>query len=121
LRSALRDRRFEPIAHAELASLHCSVSLLTTFEPAKDHLDWEVGTHGLIIYFQEQRAKRSATYLPEVAAREGWSKEATIESLIRKAGFRGEVTSKLKRSLEVTRYQSTKSALSYSNYLLMPR
>lgn len=42
--SALRDSRFKPIAMEELNNLHCSVSLLTNFEPDKKFLDWEVST-----------------------------------------------------------------------------
>jgi hypothetical protein len=49
--SALRDRRFEPVAHRELASLSCTVSLLFAFETASSWLDWTIGTHGLIIDF----------------------------------------------------------------------
>ena len=49
--SALRDRRFEPVAHRELASLSCTVSLLFAFETAASWLDWAIGTHGLIIEF----------------------------------------------------------------------
>jgi hypothetical protein len=49
--SALRDRRFDPVSHREIAQLSCTVSLLCAFEPAQSHLDWSVGTHGLIIDF----------------------------------------------------------------------
>lgn len=40
--SALEDSRFAPIVEAELPRLHCGVSLLTSFEPARDWRDWEV-------------------------------------------------------------------------------
>ena len=53
LTSALRDRRFEPIQASELPSLQCTVSLLSHFEPARNHLDWEVGKHGLVIEFED--------------------------------------------------------------------
>ena len=49
--SALRDRRFEPMAHRELAALSCTVSLLFGFETAPSWQDWTIGTHGLIIDF----------------------------------------------------------------------
>ena len=49
--SALQDRRFEPMAHREVASLSCTVSLLCAFERAKSWRDWSVGVHGLIIEF----------------------------------------------------------------------
>lgn len=57
----------------------------------------QVGVHGLIIGFRDPGtgASRSATYLPEIAHREGWSRRYTVESLCRKAGFnvRGHVAS----------------------------
>ena len=56
--SALRDRRFEPVAHRELAALSCTVSLLFAFEAAASWLDWAVGTHGLIIDFYGARLPR---------------------------------------------------------------
>lgn len=40
--SALRDRRFPPIQAKELPQLECTVSILTDYETAADHLDWEV-------------------------------------------------------------------------------
>ena len=49
----------------------------------------QVGTHGLIINFVEPGTgmRRSATYLPEIAHREGWTKRYTLESLILKSGY----------------------------------
>lgn len=41
-RSALRDRRFAPVAEDELALLSCSVSLLVNFESGLGAFDWEV-------------------------------------------------------------------------------
>ena len=46
------------------------------------------------------RCQRSGTFLPEVAAHEGWSQMQTMESLIRKAGYHGSARSVLK-TLEV--------------------
>ena len=40
--SAIKDSRFSPITKEEFPRLHCSVSILTHFEEAKDFLDWEV-------------------------------------------------------------------------------
>ncbi|CAN1268423.1 Uncharacterized protein At2g38710 [Linum perenne] len=75
LTSALRDRRFPPIQAKELPSLECTVSILTNYETANNYLDWEVGVHGIIIEFTDPNSntRRSATYLPEVAAHEGTS------------------------------------------------
>ncbi|RQO94042.2 hypothetical protein POPTR_008G019325v4 [Populus trichocarpa] len=63
--------RFPPIQAKEyLPTLECTVSILTDYETANHYLDWEVGKHGLIIEFTDpnNNARRSATYLPEVAA-----------------------------------------------------
>ncbi|KAJ4720576.1 AMMECR1 family [Melia azedarach] len=118
LTSALRDRRFPPIQAKELSSLECTVSILTEFEIANYHLDWEIGKHGLIIEFTdpEYNTRRSATYLPEVAAHEGWTKVEAIDSLMRKAGYSGAITESLRKRVRLTRYQSTLFTLHYSEY-----
>lgn len=119
LTSALKDRRFPPIQAKELPLLQCTVSILINYEVANNHLDWEVGKHGLIIEFTDpnNNVRRSATYLPEVAAHEGWSREETIDSLMRKAGFNGRINNALRESLRVTRYESTLFTMSYSEYV----
>ncbi|KAF0930670.1 hypothetical protein E2562_034199 [Oryza meyeriana var. granulata] len=118
LTSALRDRRFPPIQSKELPYLECTVSILTEYETALNHLDWEVGKHGLIIEFTDPdyNMRRSATYLPEVAAHEGWTHLETIDSLMRKAGYNGTITESLRKKLRVTRYQSTLYTMHYGEY-----
>ncbi|EIE26356.1 hypothetical protein COCSUDRAFT_12481 [Coccomyxa subellipsoidea C-169] len=116
LTSALRDRRFEPVSHREVASLSCKVSMLCAFEQASSWMDWTVGIHGLIIDFFVARCQRSATFLPEVAGHERWTREETIDSLIAKAGYVGPVTPALRASLTVTRYQSSAASLTYDQY-----
>ncbi|CAL1412652.1 unnamed protein product [Linum trigynum] len=119
LTSALRDRRFPPIQAKELPSLECTVSILTNYETANNYLDWEVGVHGMIIEFTDpnNQIRRSATYLPEVAAHEGWAKLEAIESLMRKAGYNGVITESLRKSIKLTRYQSTLFTMTYSDYI----
>ncbi len=58
----------------------------------------------------------SATYLPEVCHEQGWTRDQCIDSLIRKAGYRGSIDSSFRSNLKVTRYQSTKYSLNYSEY-----
>ncbi len=49
-----------------------SVSILCHFEDAADFLDWDIGVHGVRIEFYNDRgAKKTATYLPEVAREQG--------------------------------------------------
>ncbi|KAF7820438.1 AMMECR 1 family protein [Senna tora] len=119
LNSALRDRRFSPIQAKELPYLQCTVSILTDYEAANDYLDWEVGKHGIIIEFvdPDHNTRRSATYLPEVAAHEGWTITEAIDSLIRKAGYNGRITESLRKQLQLTRYQSTLFTMHYSDYV----
>ncbi|KAJ6759164.1 AMMECR1-like protein [Salix koriyanagi] len=61
----------------------------------------KVGKHGFIIEFTDpnNNARRSATYLPEVAAHEGWTREEATDSLIHKAGYSGHITGSLRKIL----------------------
>ena len=52
-------------------------------------MDWNLGEHGLRISFTVTGRRYGATYLPDVAVEQGWSKEETVESLMRKAGWDG--------------------------------
>ncbi|KAJ1984694.1 AMME chromosomal region protein 1-like [Dimargaris cristalligena] len=117
LTSALRDRRFSPITLAELPRLSCSVSLLTHFEAANNCYDWEIGTHGIWIEFSDTYGhRRTATYLPDIAVEQRWTKMETIDSLLRKGGYTGKITDGVRHSIELTRYQSEKASLSYEEY-----
>lgn len=88
LTSALSDSRFDPINLKEVPKLTCSVSLLIDFESDKDAYDWEIGKHGIEIFFEENGEDYSATFLPEVASEENWSKDETLKHLIRKSGLK---------------------------------
>jgi len=114
--SAFEDSRFDPITKAELPYLKCAVSLLTNFEKAKDAFDWEVGVHGISIDLEYNNRSYGATFLPEVASEQGWTKEQTLRHLLRKAGFNGNLKD-VQDKIEVERYQSSKSELSYKEYL----
>ncbi|KAF4517591.1 hypothetical protein B566_EDAN008580 [Ephemera danica] len=120
--SAVKDSRFSPISRDEFPRLHVSVSILRHFEEAADWLDWEVGRHGIRIEFTNEHGnRRTATYLPEVAPEQGWDRTQTIDSLLRKGGFKGTVTAEVRRSIRLTRYQSEKVAVSYSEYMTVWR
>lgn len=115
--SAFKDSRFSPITADELSKLHVSVSILTNFEDAEDHMDWEVGTHGIRIEFHSDRgSRRTATYLPEVATEQGWDRIQTIDSLLRKGGFKGLVTHDVRRNIKLVRYRSEKVSVSWQDY-----
>uniref|UniRef100_A0A672MWL1 AMMECR nuclear protein 1 n=1 Tax=Sinocyclocheilus grahami TaxID=75366 RepID=A0A672MWL1_SINGR len=116
--SALKDSRFPPMTRDELPRLFCSVSLLTNFEDVGDYLDWEVGVHGIRIeFFNEKGSKRTATYLPEVAKEQGWDHIQTIDSLLRKGGYKAPITNDFRKTIKLTRYRSEKMTMSYAEYI----
>ncbi|XP_055799177.1 nuclear protein AMMECR1-like [Salvelinus fontinalis] len=118
LTSALKDSRFPPMTRDELPRLFCSVSLLTNFEDVGDYLDWEVGVHGIRIeFFNEKGSKRTATYLPEVAKEQGWDHIQTIDSLLRKGGYKAPITNDFRKTIKLTRYRSEKMTMSYAEYI----
>jgi uncharacterized protein (TIGR00296 family) len=114
--SALHDTRFSPVTLRELPSLSCAVTLLTDFEPAPDPFAWELGTHGIRLSFTHHGRRHGATFLPDVALEQGWTKEETLTSLMRKAGWRGKGDEWKSVELHVVRYQGLKVALDYDEW-----
>jgi uncharacterized protein (TIGR00296 family) len=117
LSSALKDSRFRPINLDEVSKLHCGVSLLTNFESDKHYLDWEIGIHGIRIEFYASGHRKTATYLPEVSKEQGWTREQTIDSLLRKAGYMKSITDEFRNTIKLTRYRSEKIIVSYDEYI----
>ncbi|CZT20169.1 related to ammecr1 protein [Ramularia collo-cygni] len=94
LTSALEDVRFSPIPSSLIPSLSVHVTLLTNFStPSKEPLDWTLGKHGIRISFNHKGRRYGATYLPDVAPEQGWTKEETLISLMRKGGWNGSSSS----------------------------
>ncbi|KAI4145765.1 MAG: hypothetical protein L6R39_003700 [Caloplaca ligustica] len=89
LTAAFDDARFPPIDSSELPSLANHITLLRSFTPCTHPFDWNLGTHGLRLSFTYHGRRLGATYLPDVAVEQGWTKEETIVSLMRKAGWTG--------------------------------
>ncbi|WFD31928.1 hypothetical protein MSPP1_002970 [Malassezia sp. CBS 17886] len=134
--AAFHDYRFAPITAQEIPQLECSVSFLSPFEQCKDHLDWDIGMHGIYIYLRDPRSPHrvvngnangtsdrrdtvgllTATFLPDIAKTQGWSKEETVDKAIQKAGWSGAVTPSMRASLSVFRYCSHKATLSYDDF-----
>lgn len=114
---AFDDTRFTPITLSELPSLVVAVTFLTNFTPALHPTDWELGTHGIRISFSHQGKRYGATYLPDVAIEQGWTKEQTIVSLMRKAGWVGRSADWRKvQDLRIVKYQGKKSPVSYREF-----
>ena len=95
--------------------MNCGISLLINFEDAKDCYDWEVGKHGIQIFFEEQ-GQHSATFLPEVPIEHNMNKETTLQHLIEKAGFYGKLKD-IDKKIKMRRYQSIKLFMTYEEYL----
>ena len=115
--SSLQDTRFSPITLSELPSLEVAVTLLTDFEPAKDALDWIIGVHGIRISFYARNKRYGACYLPDVAVEQGWDREETLVSLMRKAGWSGrrEKWSEV-GDLKVVRFQGVAETLGWGEF-----
>lgn len=118
LTSAFEDTRFPPIPGSLLPSLQCCVTLLTNFSaPTSDPLDWTIGTHGIRISFSYHGRRYGATYLPDVAKEQGWTKEEALVSLMRKAGWSGKKGEwRNVQNLELVRYEGKKVSLDYGEY-----
>lgn len=124
IQSAWNDKRFEPIRPAELENLQCTVSLLTPFEECKDLFDWEMGVHGVYVSFVMpvggQAMSTTATFLPEIAPAQGWSKQETIVHAILKAGWSGQITDSFMRNVRLWRYKSTTATATYKDFVASP-
>ncbi|GAA5878978.1 hypothetical protein JCM3774_000681 [Rhodotorula dairenensis] len=57
-----------------------------------------------------------ATFLPEVAPEQGWTKTDAVDAAMRKAGYRGTVTDEMRRNARVSRYRSEKVKRSYDEW-----
>ena len=68
----------------------------------------------------QKRISRKRTWL-QVAAHEGWGQAATVDALIRKAGYAGRSTDALRQSLSVTRYQARHTAVPFLPSPLAPQ
>ncbi|CZT39957.1 related to ammecr1 protein [Rhynchosporium secalis] len=115
--SALQDTRFSPISKSELPSLEVSVTLLTDFEDTEDQMDWDLGTHGLKITFYFKGRRYNSCYLPDVPVEQGWTKEETLVSLMRKAGWNGRKDKWMEvDKFKGTRFQGKALSLDYEEY-----
>lgn len=79
-------------------------------------MDWAIGTHGLRISFTYHNRRYGSTYLPDVAREQGWTKEETMISLMRKAGWSGRKEDWRKVELGVVRYQGRQVRLEYGDW-----
>ena len=47
----------------------------------------------------------------------GWDRIQTIDSLLRKGGYKGQINPEVRKSIKLTRYQSEKLTIGYNDYL----
>jgi AMMECR1 domain-containing protein len=98
--------------------------LLVNFseKPLENNLEWEIGRHGIDMDLKYKRKHYSATFLPEVAAEEGWDQRTTLLELLLKDGFPIEDLKgpadfdKLIKKMKITTYESIKQEISYSEF-----
>lgn len=110
--AAMKDNRFKPMKQEELINLECEVSLLHSFEKCDNPLDWEVGKHGTTFNMDGY----SATFLPEVAEEQGWTKETTLQYLANKSGYPRRLTPKDYDKIDLERYQSSHIQVTWKDY-----
>ncbi|KAG8952783.1 hypothetical protein FRC04_003707 [Tulasnella sp. 424] len=58
----------------------------------------------------------TATYLPDVAPAQGWTKLEAVDSAIRKAGYDGRITDDIRRSIKMRTYQAKKATVTWEEY-----
>lgn len=93
------------------------ITLLMNFTPSVHPLDWDLETHGIRISFTHHGRRYGATYLPSVALEQGWTKEETIVSLMRKSGWSGRSGDwKKMADLKCVRYEGMKANLDYQQW-----
>jgi AMMECR1 domain-containing protein len=67
--------------------------------------------------FTHHGRRFQATYLPDVAAEQGWSQEETLVSLMRKAGWTGRSGEWRKvADLKVVRYEGRKASAGFEEW-----
>lgn len=93
------------------------MTLLTDFETCEHPLDWELGVHGIRISFYNKSRRYGACYLPDVAVEQGWNKEETVVSAMRKAGWGGRKEKwREVGQLKVIRFQGRKESVTWNEY-----
>jgi AmmeMemoRadiSam system protein A len=83
LSSAFEDPRFSPLRAEEWDRVRLEISVLSPFEEITDLNRIEVGVHGIMI----RRGGHSGLLLPQVAAEQGWNRDAFLSHTCLKAGL----------------------------------
>jgi hypothetical protein len=81
--AAFQDRRFPPLARAELAGVTIEISALTRPRAIDGLAEIVIGRDGVIL----RKGMRSAVFLPQVAVEQGWDRDTLLTQLALKAGL----------------------------------
>ncbi|GIW43273.1 MAG: AmmeMemoRadiSam system protein A [Candidatus Binatia bacterium] len=81
--AAFEDFRFPPVEWSEADKLTIEISLLSPLREVASPEEIVVGTHGVVLVHDGQRA----VFLPKVAVEQGWDRTTLLEQLCRKAGL----------------------------------
>lgn len=73
-------------------------------------------THKTPCTFSFSRCLRAVGDCPSGLFRPGWDHVQTIDSLLRKGGYKGSISNDMRKSIHLTRYQSEKVSISYQEY-----
>ncbi|KAH3683196.1 hypothetical protein WICPIJ_005841 [Wickerhamomyces pijperi] len=113
--AALEDSRFHPVKMHELPRLTVEVTILRDFQEIEDPMDWTIGQHGLVMGVDYNGRHYQGTFLPTVAEKNKWSKDQTLNYLLRKAGVPAHVKWR-DQPVQLTRYEGDKVGLTYQEY-----
>jgi AmmeMemoRadiSam system protein A len=69
--SSTEDYRFPPVSVAEVGRLEIEISVLTPMRRIKSAEEFQLGKHGIYM----KKGSRAGTFLPQVAAETGWSRD----------------------------------------------
>jgi len=83
LAAAFEDPRFPPLEKGELAEVSVEVTVLSPMREIGDVGEIVLGRHGVLM----TKGGRSAVFLPQVAAEQGWNREELLDNLCYKAGL----------------------------------
>jgi len=81
--AATQDRRFPPVAVAELPELQYEISILSGLQEVRSPEEIEVGRHGILIEAEGLRG----LLLPQVAVDQRWDRDTFLDQVSLKAGL----------------------------------
>jgi uncharacterized protein (TIGR00296 family) len=110
--AAGHDRRHKPISLADVTSLECVVTILHSFEAARNAFDWTLGIHGIRLVVDHCLA----TIRPEIPEMNKWTKEETLARVAKQAGFEGEYDIEAITRTSIERFQAKRGTATWGEY-----